>query len=187
MHGMLRRAAASAVPALVGLVVSPASAMAAPHTGQALTGPGMSGREVHERLVRLPLPGTDQGRPAGTTSTAETTADTYLSDGTEPEFATTTAIPVIMTFPTFIAIPVYSDGGTAQLARFSRVPGSVKNVGAPAYGLINYGKGDKITGNHIAVTAGSGNTIYRNVTGSETGSTGSTGAVGSNTRNISGP
>ena len=33
MHNMLKRAAASAVPALIGLAVSPATAMAAPQSG----------------------------------------------------------------------------------------------------------------------------------------------------------
>ena len=38
MHSMLKRAAASAVPALVGLAISPATAMAAPHTGPVRAG-----------------------------------------------------------------------------------------------------------------------------------------------------
>jgi hypothetical protein len=51
---MLKRAAASAIPALLGLAISPATAMAAPHTGQAVAGPG---------------------HLAGPASTAKTTAD----------------------------------------------------------------------------------------------------------------
>ena len=38
MHSMLKRAAASAVPALLGLAISPATAMAAPHGGPLLGG-----------------------------------------------------------------------------------------------------------------------------------------------------
>jgi hypothetical protein len=38
MHGMLKRAAASAIPALLGLAISPATAMAAPHTVHVIGG-----------------------------------------------------------------------------------------------------------------------------------------------------
>jgi hypothetical protein len=170
MHGMLKRAAVSAVPALAGLAVSPASALAAPHTAQAVAGPVMSGREAHERLVQLPRSRTIRDRLAGTTGTAKTTADTYWSNGTGAGFA---------------AIPLYpvTDAGIAQLARFYWGPGSVKNVGAPAYGIIATGRNDKTIGNHAAVTSGSGITIYRNNTGSETGATGSAGSTGSTSRN----
>jgi len=84
MHRMLKRAAASAIPALLGLAISPATAMAAFHPGPA--------------------------------------------------------------------------------------------VGAPANGILNYGVGDKSTANHIYGTGGSGVTLYRNVTGSETGATGTFGS-----------
>jgi hypothetical protein len=151
MHGMLKRAAASAIPTLLGLAVSPASALAAPHTGRAVAGPVMSSRMVHERLVRLPLSGTSQGRLVGTTGTAETTADTRRCNGTDAESAAT---PVILTFlPTFTAIPVIN-GGIVRLARFSPVKGSVN--GAPANGIIAFGNDEKIIGNHIMADAGSG-------------------------------
>ena len=39
MHSMLKRAAASTVPALIGLAISPATAMAAPHGGHVIGGP----------------------------------------------------------------------------------------------------------------------------------------------------
>lgn len=178
MHGMLKRAAVSAIPALLGLVVSPASALAAPHTGQAAAKPMKGGREAHERLVQRPLSGTIQGR------TAKTTADTYWSIGTDAGFAATPAAPIVTFSPTFGAIPVYPviNGGPALLARFSRVPVS-KNIGAPGYGILATGKNDKLIGNHAAVTSGSGITIYRNNTGSETGATGSAGSTGSPSRN----
>ena len=156
MHGMLRRAVASAVPVLVGLAVSPASAMAAPHTGRAAAGPVMGGREVHERLVQRPLSGTIQGR------TAKTTADTSWSNGTGAGFAATPASPAILMFPAAsIAIPVSPgsglNGGPARLARFSR-------VGPPTVGAANgiiASKGDKITGNRVSTVGGTGidNTI----------------------------
>ena len=111
MHGMLKRAAASAIPALLGLAVSPASAMAAPHTGRAVAGPVMGSREVHERLAQLPR------------------------------------------------------SGIAQLDRFTRVPGSVNAVGAPADGIIADGHGNKIFGNHIAASAGTGINVYHNIGG----------------------
>jgi hypothetical protein len=174
MHVMLKRAAASAIPALLGLAVSPATTMAAPHTARAVAGPVKGGRETHERLAQLPRSGTHQGHLAGTTSTAETTADTYRLNSTDAGFATTPAIPAILAFrPAFVAIPVYPDsaingGGIARLASFSRVPGHV-NVGAPAYGIINYGKYDKSIGNHVTASAGSGFISYRNVTGNGTG------------------
>jgi hypothetical protein len=38
MHVMLKRAAASAIPALLGLAISPATAMAAPQTGHLIGG-----------------------------------------------------------------------------------------------------------------------------------------------------
>jgi hypothetical protein len=38
MHVMLKRAAASAIPALLGLAISPATAMAAPHTVHVIGG-----------------------------------------------------------------------------------------------------------------------------------------------------
>ena len=38
MHIMLKRAAASAIPALLGLAISPVTAMAAPHTGHVTGG-----------------------------------------------------------------------------------------------------------------------------------------------------
>jgi hypothetical protein len=175
MHGMLKRAAASAIPALIGLAVSPASTMAAPQTGQAVAGPVTGGREVHGHLAQLPRSGMSQGRLAGTTGTTETTADTRRRNGTDAEFAATPAIPVI-------------NGDIARLAHFSRAPGSAN--GAPAIGIIATGKDDKFIGNHITGSGGSGNTIYRNVTGSETGSVGSNGSTGGgNTiyRNVSGP
>jgi hypothetical protein len=176
MHGMLRRAAASAIPALVGLAVSPASTMAAPHTGQAAAGPVKGGREVHERLVQRPLSGTIQGH------TAKTTGDTYRSNDTDAESAAIPAIPAILAFlPAFTAIPIYPSG-TARLARFSRVPVS-ENVGGPAFGIIATGKNDKIIGNRANASAGSGKTIYRNVSGGETGSVGSFGPTGSVSHN----
>ena len=135
MHGMLKRAAASAVPALLSLAVSPASAMAAPHTGRAVAGPGMEGREMHERLVQLPRSGAIQGRLVGTTGIAETTADTSPSNGTDAEFAATPAIPIILVFP-----PTRAGGP----------------VGGPAKGISVYGNGDKVIGNHIIAAAGSG-------------------------------
>ena len=135
MHGMLKRAAASAIPALLSLAVSPASAMAAPHTGRAVAGPVMGGREVHARLVQLPRSGAIQGRRAGTTGIAETTADTSPSNGTDAEFAATPAIPIILLFP-----PTRAGGP----------------VGGPANGIITYGSGDKVIGNHILASAGSG-------------------------------
>jgi hypothetical protein len=173
MHGMLRRAAVSAVPALVGLVAAPASVLAAPHVGQAAANTVTGGREAHERLVQLPLPGTIQGRPVGATGTAKTTADTHPSNGTGAGFATTPAVPVIATFtPTFAAVPVYPliNGDSARLARFAWGPGSAN--GAPAYGIVAPGSADKLIGNHITSSGGSGNIIYRNVTGSGTGSVG---------------
>jgi hypothetical protein len=138
MHGMLRRAAVSAVPALLGLAVSPASALATPHTGQAAAGPVKGGREVHERLVQLPRSGTAQGR------TAKTTADTSWSNGTGAGFAATPAAPGI-------------NGGTAWLARFSR-------IGPPIVGATNgiiASKGGKTTGNRVTSIGGVGidNTI----------------------------
>jgi hypothetical protein len=120
MHGMVKRAAAVAIPALLGLAVSPASAMAAPHADRAVAGPVMSSQEVHERLVRLPLSGTIQGRLAGTT---------------DAEFAATPVIPIILIFP-----PTRGGGP----------------VGGPAKGIIAYGNNDKIVGNHVLVSAGSG-------------------------------
>jgi hypothetical protein len=65
--------------------------------------------------------------------------------------------------------PIHPGGGSVQLARFSWVPGSVKNVGAPAYGLINFGKYIKLIGSHVTASAGSGTLSYRNVTGNATG------------------
>jgi hypothetical protein len=120
MHRMLKRAAASAIPALLGLAISPATAMAAPHTSRVVAGPAKDGR-AHERLV-----------------------------------------------------PHTAIKGIARLARFSWVPGS--GVGAPANGILNFGPGDKSTGNHISGTGGSGSTLYRNFTGSETGATGTNGS-----------
>jgi hypothetical protein len=127
MHRMLKRAAASAIPALLGLAISPATAMAAPHTSRTVAGPV-------------------QGRLAGTAGTAKTTADTHWFNGTDDEFAATPATRVIA-------------------------------VGGPGMGITAFGKDDKSIGNHIAVSGGSGNTIYRNITGSETGSVGSTGST----------
>jgi hypothetical protein len=129
MHGMLKRAAASAIPVLLGLAVSPASAMAAPHTSRAVAGPVKGGQETH------------QSRRAGTTSTAETTADTYWSTVTDAGFAATPATPVI-------------NGGPAQLVRFSPVPGSVH--GGSSRGIVAYGKDDKFIGNRIFANGGSG-------------------------------
>jgi hypothetical protein len=168
MHGMVKRAAASAVPALVGLAVSPATAMAAPHTGRAIAGPAISGREAHERLAQLPRSGKIQGHLAGIASTAQTTADTCQCDGSGTECAATPATPVIPAFPAaFIVIPVYPhtdiNGSLARLVHFFPGGGSVN--GAPANGIIAYGNGDKIFGNHIAASAGSGINIYRNVGG----------------------
>jgi hypothetical protein len=132
---MLKRAAASAIPALLGLAVFPASAMAAPHTGRAVAGPEMGARGMHERLVRLPLSGTIQGRLAGITGIAETTADTFRSNGTDAVFFATPASPIILTFP------------------HTRDSGP---VGGPANAIIVYGNDEKIVGNHILVSAGSG-------------------------------
>jgi hypothetical protein len=76
MHVMLKRAAASAIPALLGLLaISPATAMAASHTSRAVAGPVKVARQTHERLVQWPRSGTHQGHLAGITSTAKTTAD----------------------------------------------------------------------------------------------------------------
>jgi hypothetical protein len=122
MHGMLKRAAASAIPALLGLAVSPASAMAAPHTGRAVAGPVMGSREVHERLAQLPRSGIAQ-------------------------------------LDRFTRVP-----GSVNV-RFTRVPGSVNAVGAPADGIIADGHGNKIFGNHIAASAGTGINVYHNIGG----------------------
>ncbi|HYZ54362.1 MAG TPA: hypothetical protein VE733_12810 [Streptosporangiaceae bacterium] len=111
MHVMLKRAAASAIPALVGLAISPATAMAAmaaPHTSQAAAGPAKGGRQTHERLMRLRLSDTHRGRLAATARTA---------------------------------IPVYSGPDIARFAHFYRDPGTVKGgpaIGVIAYG--NYDK-----------------------------------------------
>jgi hypothetical protein len=162
MHGMLKRAAASAIPALLGLAVSPANAMAASHADRAAAGPARGGREVHEHLAQRPRSGTIQGHRAGITRIAKTTADTFWSNGTDAEFAATPAIPDFQTFPpAFTAVPVHPDGGIAQRDRFTRAPGSV--VGAPANGIIAYGNGNKILGNHIAASAGSGINVYHNL------------------------
>jgi hypothetical protein len=174
MHGMLKRAAVSAVPALVGLVVAPASALAAPHTARVVANPVMGGREAHERLAQLPLSDTIQGR------TAETAEDTHPSNGTDAGFAATPAVPVIATFtPTFGAIPVYPviNGGFAQLARFYRGPGSLE--GGPANGIIAYGKNDKFIGNHITSSAGAGMDIYRDIAGNGAGAVSSSNGPGS--------
>jgi hypothetical protein len=101
-------------------------------------------------------------------------ANTYRLNRTGAEFAATPAIPAIRAFHTFIAVPAYPDGGIARLARFSPVPGSA--VGAPANGILNFGKFDEATGNHISSAGGSGNYIFRNYTGSEAGATGSNGS-----------
>jgi hypothetical protein len=111
MHGMVKRAVASAIPALLGLAVSPATAMAAPHTTRAVAGPVIGSREMHERLAQLPR------------------------------------------------------SGIAQLDRFTWGPGSVYAVGAPVKGIIAYGHGDKIFGNHIAASAGTGIDIYHDIGG----------------------
>jgi hypothetical protein len=162
MRGVLKRAAASAVPALLALAVSPASALAAPHTARAIAGTARGGRQVHERLAQLPVSGTTQGRPVGTTGTTETTADTHPSNGTGAEFA---AAPVIVTFPAaFVAIPVYPDsvinGGPARLVHFSRGPSSFRGGGA--YGIIAFGKDYKVVGNRVVSSSGSGQSIYLN-------------------------
>ena len=128
MHVMLKRAAASAIPALVGLAVSPATAMAAPHASRAVAGPAMGSREVHARLVQLPGSGTIHSHLAGTTRTAKTTADTYRLNG----------------------------GGIARLARFIRVPGHAIGVGGTASGIIALGKNDTNIGNHLITTGGTG-------------------------------
>ncbi|HYZ54851.1 MAG TPA: hypothetical protein VE733_15280 [Streptosporangiaceae bacterium] len=149
MHGMLKRAAASAIPALLGLAVCPASAMAAPHTGRAAA----RATKAASRMMH-------------TTGTA----NTHRLKSTGAEFAATPANPDIPMFmPAFIAVPVYPGGGIAQLAHFSRVPGSA-NVfrtgsvnGAPADGVIAYGSNEKIFGNHIAASAGSGINTYQNL------------------------
>ena len=52
MHNMLKRAAASAVPALIGLAVFPATAMAAPHTGP-LIGGAAHGVILHGKVAVL--------------------------------------------------------------------------------------------------------------------------------------
>ena len=153
MHVMLKRAAASAIPALVGLAVFPASAMAAPHTSRAAA----RATKVISRLVR-----------------ATGTANTYRLNRTGAEFAATPAIPAIRAFHTSIAVPAYPDGGIARLARFSRVPRSA--VGAPANGILNFGKFDESTGNFVSGTGGSGHYIFRNYTGSEAGATGTNGS-----------
>ncbi|HYZ57520.1 MAG TPA: hypothetical protein VE733_29020 [Streptosporangiaceae bacterium] len=134
MHRMLKRAAVSAIPALVGLAVFPATAMAAPHTSRAVAGPAKGGREAHERHL------------AGNTGTAKTTAHTPWFNGTDDEFAATPATPVIA-------------------------------VGGPGIGILVMGRDDKSIGNQIADSGGSGNTMYRDITGSETGSVGSTGST----------
>jgi hypothetical protein len=151
MHGMLKRVAASAIPALLGLAVSPASVMAAPHTGRAAA----PAAKAASRMV-------------GTTGAA----NTYRLNSTGAEFAAAPAAPDIPMFmPAFIAVPVHPDGGIAQLARFSRVPGSGgvgavgRAVGAPANGIIAYGKNEKTFGNHIAASAGSGINTYQNLGG----------------------
>jgi hypothetical protein len=136
MHVMLKRAAASAIPALVGLAVFPATAMAAPHTSRAVAGPVKGGRQTHERLMRLQLSDAHRGRLAATARTAKTTADAYGPDSA------------------FTAIPVYPSDGNPWLAHFHRGPGTVK--GGTSIGVIVYGKDDKIIGNHVYANAGSG-------------------------------
>jgi len=135
MHGMIKRAAASAIPALLGLAVFPASAMAAPHTSRAVAGPVMDARGMHVRLAQLPLSGAVQGRPAGTTGIAETAADTFRFNRTDAESAATPAIPVILMF-----LPTRGGGP----------------VGGHADGIIAFGNNEKIVGNHTLVSAGSG-------------------------------
>ena len=68
----------------------------------------------------------------------------------------------------------HTANGIARLAHFSWVPGSA--VGAPANGILNFGVGDKATGNHVSGSGGSGNALYRNITGSESGATGTNGS-----------
>jgi hypothetical protein len=136
MHGMFKRAAASAIPALVGLAIYPATAMAAPHTSRAVAGPVKGDRQTHERLAQLRLSDARRGRLAATARTAKTTADTYGPDST------------------FTAIPVYPYDGNPWLARFHRGPGTVK--GGTAIGVIISGKYDKVIGNHVYANAGSG-------------------------------
>ena len=158
MHGMLKRAAASAIPALLGLAVCPASAMAAPHSGRAAA----PATKAASRMMH-------------TTGTAHT----HRLNRTGAEFAATPANPDIPMFmPAFIAVPVYPGGGTAQLAHFTRVPGSLN--GGPATGIITDGHGNKIFGNHITASAGSGYTIFRdNGNGSNNGKGFGAGAVSS--------
>jgi hypothetical protein len=127
MRIILKRAAASAIPALVGLAIFPATAMAAtaaPHTSRAVAGPVRDARQTHERLVRLRLSATHRGRLAATASTAETTA--------YPDWPNST----------FTAIGVYPG------------PGVVK--GGSAIGAIAFGKDDKIISCNFYANAGSG-------------------------------
>jgi hypothetical protein len=140
MHVMLKRAAASAIPALLGLAISPATAMAAmaaPHTSQAAAGPVKDGRQTHERLMRLRLSATHQGHLAATASTAKTTADTDGHNSTST------------------ATSVYPGPAIARFAHFDPGPGTV-NKGGAATGVIAYGNYDEIIGCYVYATGGSG-------------------------------
>ena len=136
MHGILKRVAASAIPALVGLAIFPATAMAAPHTSRAVAGPVRGARQTHERLVRLRLSDAHRGRLAATALTAKTTADAYGPGSAGA------------------AIPVCPCGGIPWSARFYLGPGPIK--GGTAIGVIVAGKYDKIIGDHVIANAGSG-------------------------------
>jgi hypothetical protein len=122
MHVMLKRAAASAIPALLGLAVFPATAMAAPHTGRVAAGPVTGGQETHERLVQRPRSGTHQGHLAGTASTAETTADDPAINGgcgiarfywapRPVQGGTANGIIVFGNYDKIIGVHVYANGG----------------------------------------------------------------------------
>jgi hypothetical protein len=77
--------------------------------------------------------------------------------------ATVSAIPALVGLAVFPA---------SAMAAYH--PGSA--VGAPANGILNFGKGDKATGNHVSGAGGNGNYIFRNITGSESGATGTNGS-----------
>ncbi|HYZ53386.1 MAG TPA: hypothetical protein VE733_07765 [Streptosporangiaceae bacterium] len=49
-------------------------------------------------------------------------------------------------------------------------------IGAPANGILNFGVGDKATGNHVSGSGGSGNLLFQHITGSESGATGTNGS-----------
>jgi hypothetical protein len=139
MRIILKRAAASVIPALVGLAIFPVTAMAAttaPHTSRAVAGPVREGRQTHERLVRLQLSATHRSRLAATASTAETTAYPDRPNGT------------------FTTITVYPGPAIARFDDFYPGPGPVK--GGAATGAIVFGKDNKIISCNFYANAGSG-------------------------------